>query len=375
MLRIDNIDYYYSIAISLLKEMIEIPSYSKEEEHRANFLYNFLYKHELKSNYTIERIKNNIIVYNNYFSNNRQTLMLTAHIDTVHESPNYSFNPFKVWENDGNIYGLGTNDDGASVVSQIACFLYFSNLENNKDCSVNLLLTLSAEEEISGKNGIDLIMKEIKTKNSKNISIPLFPNFVIIGEPTGMNAAIGERGLLVIDAQAEGISAHVATEDGINALYVALDDINTIRNIDFGKVSPLMGKIRANVTQINSGQAHNVVPSKANFTIDIRTTECYTNLELFNILKGKLKSKLSARNLDNKCSYTPTECALSTTIKKLGIKEFISPTTSDWMRLDIAAIKMGPGNSSRSHKADEFININEIKQAIGLYINFIKNIK
>lgn len=365
-------------AAALLTEMLRIPAVSFEEEERADFLYEYLKERALKLNFLqkgipgiiVARMVNNIILYRDNFSPNKETLMLNSHIDTVAPAPTYSFDPYEPFEKDGCIYGLGSNDDGGSAVSQIEAFFYLNGeREENyavapEELGVNLMLVLTAEEERSGANGMARIVGQIEPK----------PTCAIIGEPTGMEAAIAERGLLVLDGTAEGVSGHAARNEGVNALYIALDDICTLRNYKFARRSPLMGDVKLTVTQFNCGTAHNVVPAQAKFVVDIRPTEQYNNSEILELLQKEVKSKLSARNLKNKSSATPENHILMRTAENLGIGKQISATTSDWMKIPWPAIKMGPGNSSRSHKADEFIMIDEIKEAIKGYINFIKNI-
>jgi acetylornithine deacetylase len=248
------------------------------------------------------------------------------------------------------------------VVSQIEAFFH---LAEDEGLAVNLMLVLSAEEERSGACGMAKFVEEF----------PLQPDFAIIGEPTGMEAAVAERGLLVLDGTATGVSGHAARNEGVNALYIALDDINTLRNYKFGKESPLMGDVKLTVTQMSCGTAHNVVPAQATFVVDIRPTEQYSNPEILELLQNRVKSRLKARNLKNRSSATPQGHVLMQTVEELGIVKQISATTSDWMKIPYPAIKMGPGQSARSHKADEFIKIEEIKGAIEGYIKFIKHIK
>lgn len=356
-------------AVELLKGMLAIPALSFQEEEKSLFLYGKLQERAEeansktgKGNIVVERFFNNIILYTDNFSSGKPVLMLNSHIDTVAPAPAYSFDPYSPFEKDGTVYGLGSNDDGASVVSQIETFFH---LAGDDTLAVNLMLVLSAEEERSGSNGMAKFVEEY----------PLKPDFAIIGEPTGMQAAIAERGLLVLDGTATGVSGHAARNEGVNALYIALDDINTLRNYRFEKHSPLMGDVKLTVTQLNCGSAHNVVPGEASFVVDIRPTEQYTNSEILELLQKEVKSILKARNLKNCSSATPQSHPLMDTIKELGIPVQISATTSDWMKIHCPAIKMGPGDSSRSHKADEFIKIAEIQDAIEGYINFIKNIK
>lgn len=355
-------------AVELLKGMLAIPAISFEEDEKSSYLYAKLKERaedastECNGNIIVERFYNNIILYRDNFSNDKPVLMLNSHIDTVAPAAAYSFDPYSPFEKDGCIYGLGSNDDGASVVSQIETFFH---LTADDSISVNLMLVLSAEEERSGNNGMARFIEEFH----------LQPNFAIIGEPTGMQAAVAERGLLVLDGTAQGISGHAARNEGVNALYIALDDIQKLRNYSFGKVSPLMGEVKLTVTQMNCGSAHNVVPGEATFVVDIRPTEQYSNQEILELLQNEVKSSLKARNLKNRSSATPGNHILMKTVEKLGIVKQISATTSDWMKIPYPAIKMGPGDSARSHKADEFIKIEEIQGAIEGYINFIKHIK
>lgn len=365
-------------AKELLVEMLAIPSVSFREKERADFLYSYLCRRAENLNCTQEgagrvvvgRCANNIVLYRDNFISGKPVLMLNSHIDTVEPASTYTFDPYSPFEKDGRIYGLGSNDDGGSVVSQIGAFFYLNGERPGKapvgaqELNVNLMLVLTAEEERSGKDGMNRFVNEF----------PLQPDFAIIGEPTGMEAAVAERGLLVIDGYAEGVSGHAARNEGVNALYIALDDINTLRNFRFGRKSPLMGDVKLTVTQLNCGTAHNVVPDKATFVVDIRPTEQYTNPEILEMLQKEVKSTLTARNLKNLSSATPGNCILMDTVRKLGIKVQISATTSDWMRFPRPAIKMGPGLSARSHKADEYIEVKEISEAIEGYINFIKEI-
>ncbi len=356
-------------AVELLKGMLAIPAISFQEGEKADYLYQHLLKRAEQANgsggegeIVVERLCNNIILYRRNLASNKPVLMLNSHIDTVAPAPAYTFDPYSPFEKDGAVYGLGSNDDGASVVSQIETFFH---LCQDNSLAVNIMLVLTAEEERSGSRGMAKFVEEFH----------LQPDFAIIGEPTGMQAAVAERGLLVLDGTAVGVSGHAARNEGVNALYIALDDIQTLRNYKFDKKSPLMGEVKLTVTQMNCGSAHNVVPGEATFVVDIRPTEQYTNPQILELLQKEVKSTLKARNLKNRSSATPQEHVLMQTVKKLGIPEQISTTTSDWMKIPYPAIKMGPGESSRSHKADEFIKIAEIQDAIEGYINFIKNIQ
>ena len=382
-------------AVELLKEMISIPSPSFEEDAVCGHVCKWLSDHGVEH----RRVGNNIIA-EHIADPTRPTLMLCAHMDTVSPSPEYSFDPYKP-ENcpEDMVQGLGSNDDGGSVVSMIAAYRYFTGhdgigggFQNNPSHSFvvgptpcgqggstvlktpanaanmkcpNLILVLSCEEERSGKNGMTGLWPELAQK----------VDFAIVGEPTGMKAATSERGLLVIDATAHGVSGHAARNEGENALYKALEDIERLRGHVFEKVSPRMGKVNLNVTQIKAGTAHNVIPDRCDFVIDIRPTEQYSNEEILNELQEICTSELKPRNLANRSSATFEDSPLQKAAEALGIGTFSSPTTSDWMRITCDAIKMGPGESSRSHKKDEFVFVREIEDGIQTYIRFIDYLK
>ena len=356
-------------AVELLKEMVAIPSPSFSEyavcEHISEWMTDRGIVHECVG-------KN--IVAGHTADPSKPTLMLCAHIDTVSPSEGYEFDPYdphydiaadvisrmtgKDVGPEDIVAGLGSNDDGASVVAMIAAYRYFL------DSDRNMMLVLTCEEERSGKNGMTGLW------NSRITGVDL----AIVGEPTGMKAATAERGLLVIDATAHGVSGHAARNEGENALYIALEDIAKLRAYEFGKVSPRMGKVNLNVTQINAGTAHNVVPDRCDFVIDIRPTEQYTNEEILQELQAICRSELKARNLANRSSATFSGSPLQKAAETLGIETFSSPTTSDWMRITCDAIKMGPGESSRSHKRNEFVYTDEIRNGIEGYIEFIASL-
>lgn len=376
-------------AVELLKQMIAIPSLTFEEERVAGFICNWLEQkgEELKGRYDkttagfrVVRIKNNIVLIPEKIDSSLPTLMLNAHIDTVKAAESYTIDPFGALEQDGAIYGLGSNDDGGCVVSMIHAFLHFiekGNCSNKRYLDhINMILLLSAEEERSGNGGITCAMNVINNTRESVSNLPqgLKADFAIVGEPTSLRAAIAERGLLVIDATAHGVSGHAAREEGVNAIYKAIADIEKLKNFHFDKVSPTMGNVKLSVTQINAGTAHNVVPDSCSYVIDIRPTEQYSNIEIMELLQSSVESELKARNLKNRSSATPQEHILMKVVDALEIDKFVSPTTSDWMKLQIPAVKIGPGDSSRSHRADEFIKISEIEAGIALYINLVTKI-
>ena len=376
-------------AVEILKKMIALPSCSFEEERVADFLQQWLEKEasatgKQQNGFRVLRIKNNIAAIPENYDAARVTLMLNAHIDTVRPAESYTVDPFGAMEKDGTIYGLGSNDDGGCVVSMIQTFLHhISNSGGHNGLgleNINLVLLLSAEEERSGANGITFAMEMLNGENSdadhlkRQIPEGFRIDFAIVGEPTSLKAAVAERGLLVIDATAYGVSGHAAREEGVNAIYKAMADISTLRNFNFEKVSPIMGKVKLTVTQINAGTVHNVVPDRCTYVVDIRPTEQYTNPEILKLLQNAVESELKARNLKNRSSATPGDHILMKATEALDIEKFVSPTTSDWMKLGIPAIKIGPGDSARSHKADEFIKRSEIEAGIALYINLVRKI-
>ena len=333
---INNIITYRDDAVEVLRKLISIQSFSGEEDMRVDYLLSYFAE---KGIYP-ERIDNNIIFRQLYHNEAKPTLMLNSHLDTVRPASGYTFDPFNPPQSDTHIYGLGSNDAGGSVVCMMQTFLHFYETK----LPFNLLLALSGEEENSGPKGMTNLWREMSNK----------VDFAIIGEPTQMKAAIAERGLLVIDGEAKGVSGHAARNEGVNALYIALDDINIIKSTRLDKVSPTMGEVKITVTQINAGTQHNG--------------------EILEILQSKVQSSLTARNLTNRSSATPIDHFIIDAIKGLDIETYVSPTTSDWMRITCPAVKMGPGDSARSHQSDEYILIDEIEQGVEGYIKFVEQL-
>ena len=398
MIKREHIQMLTADAVELLKGMVATPSPSFSESAVCNHICSWMTDKGL----SYERIGNNIIA-EHIADPSKPTLMLCAHIDTVSPSEGYEFDPYEpdydvaadvtgrlTGQDVGPediVAGLGSNDDGASVVAMLAAYRYFSlwgkSSQNDPshfvgpspcgqggstvlgtitpEACINLILVLTCEEERSGKNGMTGLWPNLATK----------VDYAIVGEPTGMKAATSERGLLVIDATANGVSGHAARNEGENALYIAMEDIARMRNHEFSKISPRMGKVNLNVTQINAGTAHNVIPDRCDFVVDIRPTEQYTNEEILTELQSICRSGLKPRNLANRSSATLDDSPLQKAVEALGIETFSSPTTSDWMRIGCDAIKMGPGESSRSHKKNEFVFVSEISNAIETYIEFI----
>lgn len=361
-------------SVALLKEMIAIPSPSFKEDEVCSHICSWLASKGVGH----ERIGNNIIA-EHITDPSLPTLMLCAHIDTVSPCEGYTFDPYKPENSPEDvIQGLGSNDDGASAVSMIAAYRYYNGVVlrtiDNPNRLPNIVLVLSAEEERSGKDGMTGLWGKRIHKKGDVIEGGTAIDFAIVGEPTGMKAATSERGLLVIDATAHGVSGHAARNEGRNALYMAMEDIERLRRHRFGKISPRMGYVNLNVTQINAGTAHNVIPDRCDFVIDIRPTEQYTNEEILKELQDICSSVLKPRNLANRSSATYEDSPLQKVAETLGIETFSSPTTSDWMRITCDAIKMGPGESSRSHKKDEFVFVSEIREGIETYIEFINKL-
>ena len=346
---------YVEEATAMLRKLVSLQSFSGEEELRVDYLTHYFSDQGVKT----ELIGNNIIVKQPHFNTEKPTFMLNSHLDTVRPAKGYTFDPFNAPLSETHVYGLGSNDAGASVVSLVQTFLHFYN----EELPFNLLLVLSAEEENSGVNGMRRLTDHLS-----------FVDFAVVGEPTGMRAAIAERGLLVIDGEAKGKSGHAARSEGVNALYIALEDIKALQSVRFSKISPAMGEVKLTVTQINAGTQHNVVPDSCKFVVDIRPTDCYTNPEIMEQLQAITKSDLKARSLTNKSSGTPQDHILMSCLTRLQTETYVSPTTSDWMRLYCPAIKMGPGESERSHQSDEFVFINELEQGVEGYIRFINEL-
>ncbi len=353
----EHINILQQQAIELLKELIATPSFSKEEEETAAIIGKFFALKGIPAS----RIGNNIYVLNKNYDATKPSVLLNSHHDTVKPNKGYTQDPFTPIEKDGKLFGLGSNDAGGCLVSLIAAFLHFYEKEN---LSHNIVFAASAEEEISGVNGIELVLPYLG-----NI------NFGIVGEPTKMEMAVAERGLMVIDCIANGKAGHAARNEGVNALYMAIDDINWIRDCRFDKVSPLLGESRMTVTIIGTeNQQHNVVPPQCKFVIDVRVNELYAFDEILEALKENLKSQFKPRTTRMKSTSIPMDHPLIKAGIALGRGYYGSPTTSDKALMPFPALKMGPGDSARSHTADEFVYVDEIKEGIELYIKLLNAI-
>ena len=349
-----KLDKLQDDAINLLKDLISIQSFSFEEDKTATKINNWLKERGVKS----DRKVNNIIAYNKHYDQTKPNILLNSHHDTVEPNSAYTLDPYKPQIVNGKLYGLGSNDAGGALVSLITTFLHFYDKEN---LSHNIILLASAEEERSGPNGIKSIM-------------PILPEIelAIVGEPTLMNIAIAEKGLIVFDLIVKGTSSHAAHKNLDNPIYKAIDIINNISKIKFEKKSNLLDDVKLTVTQINAGVQHNVVPAEVKLVLDARINDKYTNTEIYNVLKDELDCEVVPRNLDLNSSSIPENHKIIKAGNKLGFTKYGSPTLSDQAKIKCNSIKLGPGDSTRSHTADEFIYVDEIKNGVKKYIELIE---
>lgn len=350
------INNFINDSIDLLKKLIAIPSFSKEEKAVADFLEERLKNMGLKP----ERLLNNIWVTAPNYQANRPTLLLNSHIDTVKPSANWSTDPFVPLEKDGKIIGLGSNDAGAPLVSLLAAFRYLSQKEQN----YNLIFAATAEEEISGSNGIVALLSSLGKID-----------LGVVGEPTQMLMAVAEKGLMVIDGTVEGKAGHAARDEGVNAIYKALPIIDFFQKYKFEKESEFLGPVKMTVTGIQAGSQHNVVPDQCTFMVDVRVNECYSNQEVFEILQSKVDCQLKARSYRLNSSSISQEHPIVKRGISLGLTPFGSPTLSDQALMRFTTIKIGPGDSARSHTADEFIFTQEIKEGVEKYIKILDGLQ
>ena len=348
-----NTTDYTNDAVTLLKELIAIPSVSRNEDKAADKLSEYLNLWGLPYG----RDGNNLWVGCPDWDNNRPTIMLNAHIDTVKPVSTWTRDPFMPTQEGDMIYGLGSNDCGGGLVSLLQAYRIMLHSPRN----YNLLWVASAEEEVSGANGFSRVLSKLP-----NIAV------AIVGEPTGMQPAIAEKGLMVIDGYAYGKSGHAARNEGVNAIYEALDDLVWLRDYKFRKSSPLLGPTKMTVTVVESGTQHNVIPDTLHFVIDVRTNEFYQNEYLFEFLCKKMtKCELKARSFRLHSSSIPQDHPLIRRCMEHGMQPFGSPTLSDQALMPFPSFKLGPGDSSRSHSADEYIKISEIQQAIDTYVSLL----
>jgi acetylornithine deacetylase len=344
-------------AIELLKQLIATPSFSKEEDNSSAVIRNFLENHEVKT----EQHLYNVWARNKYFSNKKPTILLNSHHDTVKPNKGYTLDPFAAIEKDGKLFGLGSNDAGGSLVALIATFIYFYEKE---DLKYNIVLAATAEEEISGQNGIETLLPELG-----NI------DFAIVGEPTTMNMAVAEKGLMVLDCIANGRAGHAARAEGENSIYTAIKDIGWFSSYAFDKVSDLLGPVKMSVTVIETdNKAHNVIPAQCRFVVDCRVNELYSFEEMLEVIRSNVQSEVKPRSTRLRSSAIALDHLLVKAGLKMGRSYYGSPTTSDKALMHFPALKIGPGDSARSHTADEYIYIDEIKEGIALYIQLLNQL-
>ena len=348
-------EHFYD-AIDILKGMIAIPSFSREEKNVADFLQ----ARWSDDGYTVNRLGNNLWL-STEIDTAKPNILLNAHIDTVRPVSGWSRDAFFPDESDDDIiYGLGSNDDGASVVSLYELFTVLSRREQ----AYNLIFLASAEEEVSGKNGIESVL-------------PLLPeiSFAIVGEPTGMQPAVAEKGLMVLDCTAVGKAGHAARDEGVNAISIAMKDVEWFNNYQFPEKSDLSGPVKMTVTQIQAGTQHNVIPDRCSFVVDIRSNEFYSNEELLRHIKGFIRSEVVPRSTRLNSSRTDITHPFVRRAVMLGKQPFGSPTLSDQALMPFPSVKIGPGDSARSHTADEYIRLSEIREAIDTYVMLLDQLK
>jgi len=351
-----NLEKYIGIALNTLKELISIQSYSKEENQVADLMEKKL----SELGYSVNRKGNNVWAFNKDFKEGKPVLLMNSHLDTVKPNEKWTKDPFTPEISEDKLYGLGSNDAGGCLVSLFATFLALEETEQE----YNRVFCASAEEEISGKNGFELVQNEIG-----RIDVG------IVGEPTLMEMAIAEKGLMVLDCEAKGIPGHAARNEGLNAISVAMKDIEWLHSYQFEKKSNVLGPVKMTVTQVNAGKQHNVIPSSCKFVVDVRTNEHYTNTKAFSIIQKHLKSDAIARSFRMNSSGIPLEHPLVQNGISLNMSHYGSPTTSDQAIMKgFPTLKLGPGDSARSHTADEFIYVKEIGDGIEKYYNLLNGL-
>jgi acetylornithine deacetylase/succinyl-diaminopimelate desuccinylase-like protein len=344
------------IAITLLQQLVAIPSFSREEEGTALVLEQFFKQYDIP----VERTGHNVWARNRHFRAGLPTILLNSHHDTVRPNSAYTRDPFKAEIVDGRLYGLGSNDAGGALVCLILTFMHFYDQKNLK---FNLVIAATAEEEISGSEGIESIWKQLPAID-----------FAIVGEPTLCQMAIAEKGLVVLDCTAYGKAGHAAREEGVNAIYEAMKDIEWLRSYKFPKVSPTLGEIKMTTTVIQAGRQHNVVPAECQYTVDVRVTDQYSLEEVLAVIQKNVKAKVVPRSLRMRSSGVPADHPLVRAAEKLKITTYGSPTTSDQALIPVPSVKIGPGDSARSHTADEFIYAAEIVKGIDTYIGLLNEL-
>lgn len=348
-------ELYYE-AVDLLKEMIETPSFSREEKNVADLVANYMQKQAL----SVQREGNNVWAICPHFDAKKKTILLNSHIDTVKPVVGWTKDPFCAIDEDDAIFGLGSNDAGASVVSLLHAFIHLIQ----KEQAYNLIFLASCEEEVSGKCGIELALTKLP---------PI--EFAIVGEPTGMHPAIAEKGLMVLDCMSKGKAGHAARQEGVNAIYKAMKDIEWFSSYQFPKKTDLLGPVKMSVTMIEAGTQHNVVPDLCKYVVDVRSNECYSNKELLEFIQESTDAEITARSFRLNSSSISVDHPFVQRVVMLGKTPYGSPTLSDQALMAFPSVKIGPGDSARSHTADEYILRSEIREAIESYIILLDNLK
>jgi acetylornithine deacetylase len=343
-------------SIDLLKELIKTPSLSGEEKGAAKIIRDYLFSFHIP----FHSFKNNTWCYNKHFDESKPVILLNSHIDTVKAVDGWTYDPFGACLEGEQLIGLGSNDAGAPLVSLLAVFLYYFEKD---DLPFNLIFSATAEEESSGKNGMALLVTQLDRVD-----------FCIVGEPTQMKLAIAEKGLIVFDCLAKGKAGHAARNEGINSIYIALDDIQKIRNFKFDKYSELLGQVKMTVTQIEAGFQHNVIPDTCRFVVDVRTNERYSNDEVVEIISQLVQSEVKPRSLRLNSSGIEIDHPFVIKAQQLGIECYGSPTLSDQSLMPYKSVKIGPGDSARSHTADEYIYLSEIRDGVKVYVDLLNGL-
>lgn len=342
-------------AIALLKSLIETPSFSSEEDQTALLIENWF----TQNNIPFERENNNIWAFNKNFDKTKPTLLLNSHHDTVKPNQGYTNDPFEAIVKDGKLFGLGSNDAGGCLVSLLATFVHFYSNEN---LPYNIVVVASAEEESSGKKGLNSVLQHLPELEC-----------AIVGEPTLMQLAVAEKGLLVLDVIVKGTASHAAHNNPDNPIYNAIPVMEWFKNYQFEKISEVLGPVKMTVTQISAGKQHNVVPAECHLVVDIRVNDCYSNQEILDTVRKHLTAEINPRSMHLNASSIPVKHGLVQAGIALGRTTYGSPTLSDQSVLSCQSLKLGPGETLRSHSADEFIYINEIEEGIQLYIKILSD--
>lgn len=347
---------YLKDSIELLRSMIKIPSLSREEGPVASLIELTL------SSWGDQpyREGNNVWIFSSKWNEDLPTILLDSHVDTVKPAKSWTHDPFGAVEEGGKLFGLGSNDAGASVVALLCAFRHLEQ----KPQPYNLIFCASAEEEVSGLNGVASVLEKFgKIK------------LAVVGEPTGMQMAVAEKGLMVLDCEAKGKLGHAARDEGVNAIYKAMTDIRILKELSLPKKSDLLGPVKISVTMIEAGTQHNVVPDSCRFVVDVRTNECYSNEEVYKIISENIESEVKPRSFRLNSSGIPLDHPLVKRGIALGLSTYGSPTTSDQAVIPCTSVKIGPGESARSHTADEYIFLEEIRKGVEIYIQLLDQLE